>query len=48
MQGTIQDLGNGGKGPVNQLPGPLPVPVGQPGPPGPRGPEGQMGLYVRV
>lgn len=47
-QGTIQGLGNGGKGPVNQLPGPIPLPVGQVGQPGPRGPEGLRGEYVSI
>ena len=48
MQSTIQDLGNGGKGPVNLLPGPIPLPVGQPGPTGPIGPEGPIGEYVSL
>lgn len=48
MQSTIQDLGNGGKGPVNQLPGPIPLPVGQPGAPGPIGTEGPIGEYVSL
>lgn len=47
-QGTIRNLGNGGKGPVNQLPGPFPLPVGQPGISGPRGSEGSRGEYVSV
>ena len=46
IQSTIQELGNGGKGPVNQLPGPIPLPVGQPGPTGPLGTEGPIGEYV--
>ncbi len=51
-QSSSQGIGggskNGGKGPINLLPGPLPIPVGQPGPPGPRGPEGVFGIYVSV
>ena len=47
LQSTIQDLGNGGKGPVNLLPGPIPLPVGQPGIQGPIGAEGPIGEYVR-
>ncbi len=47
IQSSSQNLGEGGKGPVNLLPGPLPIPVGQPGAAGPRGPEGPHGIYVR-
>lgn len=46
LQNIQQQLGNGGKGPLNQLPGPVPLPVGQPGSPGPPGPEGPAGQYV--
>lgn len=46
LQSVQQQLGNGGKGPLNQLPGPVPLPVGQPGSPGPPGPEGPPGDYV--
>ncbi len=38
----------GGKGPVNLLPGPVPLPVGQPGVQGPMGPTGPIGVYVRA
>ena len=31
---------------MNQLPGPIPLPVGQPGAPGPIGTEGPIGEYV--
>lgn len=48
LQGILQGLGNGGKGPVNQLPGPVPLPVGQPGSAGPIGVQGPVGLYVRM
>lgn len=46
MQEVIQDLGQGGKGPLNDFTGPIPLPVGQPGPPGPIGPTGPAGKYV--
>lgn len=46
LQGSLQNLNNGGKGPLNPLPGPIPLPLGQPGPQGPSGPEGPVGEYV--
>ena len=36
----------GGKGPVNTYPGPLPLPVGNPGDEGTRGPQGTPGIPV--
>lgn len=48
MQSSFQQLGNGGKGPVNLLPGPIPLPIGQPGAPGPLGPYGSLGQYVSI
>ena len=48
FQSYLSTLGGGGKGPLNTLPGPIPIPVGQPGVPGPVGTEGRIGQYVRA
>ena len=48
LQSILAELGNGGKGPVNLLPGPVPLPVGQPGVSGPIGPDGTIGIYVCI
>jgi hypothetical protein len=44
-QEVYQDIGAGGKGPLNDFTGPIPLPVGQPGDSGPIGTEGSMGQY---
>lgn len=48
QQEVYQGLNQGGKGPLNEFTGPIPLPVGQPGEPGPIGPEGTVGLYVSI